>query len=175
MILGGAVMISALVAMSAQIVTLASTFEAAAAARGRVRRRAALCFGGCRGLALEFFGDLFGVGIAQVSDLCVAAARQRRVHVDDQRLDPQALRLFAGQEDAVGAFIGHDFHGRAGFFGPRALIERCDDAHHVGGTGIVQRNYIDGFIAALVEAFDDAHQTMPLLARSEMMSMLPLG
>ena len=122
MILGGAVMISALVATSAQMVTLASTLDAAAAA-GRRRGRAALRLRRGGGLALELVGDLFGVGIAQVPDLRVAAGREGRIHIDDQRLEPQALRLLAGQQDAVGALVGDDFGGRAGPLGALALIQ----------------------------------------------------
>ncbi len=63
----------------------------------------------------------------------------------------------AGQQDAVGALIGDDFGEGAARLGTGTGIERIDDSHHIGGAGIVQRNHLNGFIAALVHALDDAH------------------
>ena len=75
MIFGGAVMMSALVATSAQMVTLASTLEAPppAAAAGAPFCGAAQGFRGGARLALQLVGDLFGVRIPQVAHLGVAA------------------------------------------------------------------------------------------------------
>src|SRR6185312_8625096 len=128
---------------------------------GSTRRRgSALRLGGGGGLALELVGDLFRIGIAQVAHLRVAAGGERRVHFEGQRLELQALRLLAGQQYAVGAFVGDDFDRRARALGALALIQRIDDAHNVGRAGVVQREHLDGFIAALVHALDDAHDAV---------------
>ena len=113
MIFGGAVMTSALVSLSAQIVVLRS-----AAACGAWRRplpgahRRAAC-ADARDLFLELGGDLFGVGVVQVAHARVAAGLERRVEVRDQRFDPQALRLVAADQHAVGAVVG-DQRAQAG-------------------------------------------------------------
>ena len=158
MILGGAVMTSALVATSAQMVTLASILGVPPpAAVGAAVERRALRLGGGGGLALQFIGDFFGVGVAQIPHLDVAAGRRGRIHIEDKRLESQALRSLTGQQDAVGALIGDHLDGGARALRALALIERIDDAHHLGGTGVLQRDDFDRLIAALVHALDNAH------------------
>jgi hypothetical protein len=113
MIFGGAVMMRALVGMSAQMVTLASTFEAPepdeAAGVAPWTLRPGLRLGGGRGLTLEFVGQLFGVGVQQVAHFGVAVAGARRVEIHDQRLDAQFRGFLTADENAVGAFVGHHF------------------------------------------------------------------
>ena len=92
---------------------------AARGGRSLTGRRAALRLGRGGGLSLELVGDLFGVGIAQIAHLDIAAGGHGRVHVEDQRLEPQARRALAGQQDAVGALIGNDFDDGAAPRRPR--------------------------------------------------------
>ena len=87
-VLGGAVMTSALVSGSAQMVVLL--------VGDRRRRRAGgapAAAAGAGDLFLELGGDLLGIGVAQVAHLRVAAVVERRVEVGDQRLGAQPLRL----------------------------------------------------------------------------------
>ena len=57
-------------------------------------------------LFLQLAGDLLGVSVVQIADVRVAARLERRVEVCDERLQPQALRLLAGDQHAVGAIVG---------------------------------------------------------------------
>ena len=120
MILGGAVMTSALFAGSAQIMAFfsacASGEAAAPAAPPALPPVAAAMPVIC---SLSFGGDLFGVRVAQVAHPRVAAALERRIQVRDQRLDAQPLRLLAADQDAVGALVGDDLDGRAFRWRPR--------------------------------------------------------
>ncbi len=120
-------------------------------------RRPALRLRRGGGLTFQLVGNLFGVRVAQITHLDIAARRHGRVHVDDQRLEPQRADALAGQQDAVGALIGDDFGERAAGLGAGTGIERIDDSHHIGGAGIVQGDDLDGFIAAVIHALDDAH------------------
>jgi hypothetical protein len=106
MIFGGAVITSAFVVGSAQIVVPRSCGAWRPALRAGARRRRACCVP-CS-LLLQLVGDLLGVGVAQVAHLRVAAALQRRVEVRDQRAQPQALRLLAAHQHAVGALVGDE-------------------------------------------------------------------
>jgi hypothetical protein len=81
--------------------------------------------------------------------------------VRDQRLDAQALRLIAADQDAVGAIVGDDAHRRAATLG-RALAgdQRIEYAHGVGRGGALQRDHVEVGIAALVDPADDAQQAI---------------
>ena len=115
-----AVMTSALVSGSAQIVALPPSSDSVVGRRPRPAprlRRAALRRRAAAGIcSLSLRRDLLGVGVVQVAHLGVAAAVERRVEVRDQRLDAQALRLLAADEHAVGALVGDDAHRVAGAF-----------------------------------------------------------
>jgi hypothetical protein len=172
MTFGGAVTTSALVCGSAQIDTLLSPPPAAGCDRGRGRGSTAA---GCRtagrrghgrGDALDLLaklgGDLFRVGVVQIPHLRVTARRERRVEVRNERLEPQPLRRLAAHEHAVGAVVGHDLdlrHARA--FGRRAAGIKCvDDADDVGRGRVLQRDHVNRLVALLVDALDDAHQSV---------------
>ena len=162
MIFGGAVMMSALVGTSAQMVTLASTFDSPPPL-GRRRRCAGLPVGaglslGRRGcLSLELVRELFGVRVQQVAHFGIAgAARARCIQVEHQRLGLEPHGFLAADQHAVGALVGDHLHRRAAFAAAgRALIELVDGAHDLRGAGVVQRNDLDGLIAALIHALDD--------------------
>ena len=163
-IFGGAETISALVCGSAQMVTLlspppdctaAGAGVGSAAARGGNRRGDAL------DLLTQLGGDLLRVGVAQVTDLRVAARLKRRVHVRDQRLESQALGTLAAHQHAVGAVVGHHLHRRlaAALRGGRG-VQAVDRPHDLGGARVLQRNHVDFLVARLVDALDDARHAI---------------
>ena len=92
MTLAGAVMTSALVSGSAQMVVERSALAADAAGGRRRRPRGAppVMATVAADLFFQLGGDLFRVGELQVDHLRVAAALERRVEMRDQRLDAQA-------------------------------------------------------------------------------------
>ena len=163
MIFGGAVMMSALVGTSAQMVTLASTFDpppsGGSGGDPAARLRAALCFGGGAGLALQLVGEFLGVRVQEVPYLGIAgAARLRGVEVENQRLFLQTHRFLAAQQYAVGALVGNHLDGSAAF-GRRAgaLVQRIEGPDHLRGAGILQRDHLDRLVAAFIHALDDLH------------------
>ena len=161
MTLAGAVITSALVSGSAQMVVDRSAL-AATPPPPPARPPAAGAPGDSHGgadLFLEFGGDLLGVCVLQITHLGVAAAFERRVEMGDQRLDAQPRRLVAADEHAVGAIVGDDAGGRAAAAFRRSLLgeERIDHPDHFAGRGMLQVDDVDLVVALLVDAIDDAH------------------
>jgi hypothetical protein len=67
--------------------------------------------------------------------------------------------LLARDQHAVRTIVRDDFDRRTPGLAARRLAcrKRIDDAHDFRRARILQRNDVDGVVAALVDAFDDAH------------------
>ena len=139
MILGGAVMMSALVDSSAQM--LISPFSVGGAALAAVAGRAGRLL---LVLALQLGREILGVGVAQVAHAGVAAFLQGRVEVRDQGPQPQPLVLVAADEHAVGALVGDQRGGRRGAaLRLRALAEGRDHPHDLRRGGVLQPDHLE--------------------------------
>ena len=181
MIFGGAVMTSALVCGSAQMVTLLS--PPPRPARRRSRRApppAAATVARCPGSArLQLGGDLLGVGVVQVAHLRVAARLERRVEMRDQRLDAAGAAALSPLTSTllVRSSATTCTVGAAAAFGARAVLsERVDDAHDLGGrwrarSGITSMSSSPAWSMRWMMRI--MRFTLP--ARSEMISMFDAG
>ncbi len=132
-------------------VTVASTRRRATLGRGRAGHQLADLF-------LEPRRQILGIGVAQIDDLRIAAGFQRRVQVRDQRADAQTAGPVAADQHAVGALVGDQTQrARRVVRTVRGLGQRGDDAHDIGGRGMLETDHLDLLVTGLVDARDDPH------------------
>ena len=152
MIFGGAVMMSALVESSAQMPISPRWAGGGGVLAGRGLGA------GAGVLALQLGGQICRVGITQIANLRIAAFLERGIQVRDQRPVAQPVVLGAGDQHAVGAFVGDhgDARTAAAFTLLCTLVERANQLDDLGCRGVLQADDFVVLIGGLIDARNDA-------------------
>ncbi len=107
-------------------------------------------------MLLQLPRQLFGVGVAQIPHLRVAAIFERRVEMSDQRPQAQTFAPVTADQDAVGPGIGNHADRDRHAIRSRRLGQCSQYANHLGGRCVRQRHDLDVVVVGLVDAPDDA-------------------
>ena len=83
-------------------------------------------------MLLQFRGQFFRIGIAQIAHLGITAVFERRVEVRDQRPQPQAVGPVAAYQYAVGTGIRDETRRHRRAVGTRLLGQRRQHANDLG-------------------------------------------